>query len=85
MLSSNQVKPIPEDLREKGGSNPAFSYCSTDTPLDTTSSFYNKKKAGSLLLKGLKAIPITEFIPYTYEEICDIIENHWFIVYKNEA
>ena len=26
-----------EDLREKGGSNPAFSYCSTDTPL--TNSF----------------------------------------------
>lgn len=55
---------------------------SLDDIYNTTFSSSNKRKAGSLLLKGLKEIPITEFVPYTYEEICDIIENHWFIVYK---
>ena len=49
---------------------------------NTTFSSRDKRKAGSLILKGLKEIPITEFTPYTYDEICDIIENHWFIIYK---
>lgn len=42
----------------------------------------NKKRAGNLCLKGIINIPTVEFVPYTYDEICDIIENHWFIIYK---
>lgn len=42
----------------------------------------NKSKAGSLCLNGVTSIPITKFVPYTYEEVCDILEHHWFIVYK---
>ncbi len=37
ILLSNHVSPMPDDFKEKGGTNPAFSYCSTDTPL--TNSF----------------------------------------------
>ena len=47
------------------------------------SSGINKKTAGSLSLKGITSIPTVKFVPYTYEEVCDIIENHWFVVYKN--
>lgn len=43
---------------------------------------YKKKKFGNLALKGINHIPVTKFVPYTYEEVCDIIDNHWFILYK---
>lgn len=32
---------------------------------------------------NLKSFPIPKEIPYSVEKINDILENHWFVVYKN--
>lgn len=35
-----------------------------------------------LMLNGITAVPVTESVPVPYDYIVDVIENHWFVIYK---
>lgn len=49
---------------------------------DNTKNTHKKKIAGNLLMKGIKSLVDIKFENLSYEEQCDILDNHWFIVYK---
>ena len=35
-----------------------------------------------LLLNGVTSVPVTKHIPLSYDTVVDIVENHWFVIYK---